>query len=416
MIKKRNLSPAASAALGLVSPLAIPIGLLLLSVLFWHQTPYRSDAIHPVIRYFSYAILLSGMALGHWFNRGRVFFIMTVLFLSQAVLFRPEVAGADIAAGGIYPLVSLLIPINFIVFSVWEERGITSPSGKKLLAFLAVQLLAGALLSWTQSQAALSLLNTRFIPFRFFAASPFPHLAFLLYLAAALTLFWRHGLGLSQFEMPFLGTLIATALSIQYIKDPTAPFIFFAVGGLIIIVMVLKDMYHKAYFDELTGLPTRRAMKEELLKLGNRYSFAMLDIDHFKKFNDTYGHPVGDQVLKFTAALMKNTGGGGKAFRYGGEEFAIVFPGKKADEASMHLEQLRVQISRRVFILRSKDRPAKRPETIPVPSTPPKRLSITVSIGVAEKLERHRTEEDLIKDADDALYRAKKKGRNCLSR
>ena len=88
-------------------------------------------------------------------------------------------------------------------------------------------------------------------------------------------------------------------------------------------------MYHKAYLDELTNLPTRRALKEEMLKLGNRYTIAMLDIDHFKKFNDTYGHTVGDQVLKFTAALMKSTGGGGKAFRYGGEEFVIIFPGKK---------------------------------------------------------------------------------------
>lgn len=416
MAKKRYFAQVAAVTLQVVSPLAVPCGLLILSILLWLKTPYMSETIYPAIRYFSYAILLTGVLLGYWFNRGRVFFILTVLFLSQSVIFWPALASPEIAASTFYPLVSLLIPINFIVFSVWEERGITSPWGKKMLVFLAVQLLLGALLSWTPNPTLLLLLNIKFLPFLFFNVSPFPHLAFLLYLSALVTLLWRHGLGLSQFEIPFLGTLLATALSIHYINNPTAPFIFFAVGGLIIIVAVLQDMYHKAYLDELTNLPTRRALKEEMLKLGNRYTIAMLDIDHFKKFNDTYGHTVGDQVLKFTAALMKSTGGGGKAFRYGGEEFVIIFPGKKLDEAAMYLEQLRIQIARRVFILRSKDRPAERPETVSAPSIPPKRLSITVSIGVAEKLEQHRSEEDVIKDADAALYRAKKKGRNCISR
>jgi diguanylate cyclase (GGDEF)-like protein len=64
----------------------------------------------------------------------------------------------------------------------------------------------------------------------------------------------------------------------------------------------------------------------EMMSLGHRFTIAMLDIDHFKRFNDTYGHAVGDQVLKMVAAKLRQVKGGGRAFRYGGEEFTLVFP------------------------------------------------------------------------------------------
>lgn len=83
-----------------------------------------------------------------------------------------------------------------------------------------------------------------------------------------------------------------------------------------------------AYQDELTSLPGRRALKEYLLKLGSEYTIAMFDIDHFKKFNDTHGHDVGDQVLRMVASKLATVSGRGKSFRYGGEEFTLVFSEK----------------------------------------------------------------------------------------
>jgi len=92
---------------------------------------------------------------------------------------------------------------------------------------------------------------------------------------------------------------------------------------------IIKDSYSKAYLDDLTGLPGRRALNENLARLEGNYSIAMVDIDFFKQFNDTYGHNVGDEVLKFISVIIKNVSGGGKAFRYAGEEFTILFPGQK---------------------------------------------------------------------------------------
>ena len=115
-----------------------------------------------------------------------------------------------------------------------------------------------------------------------------------------------------------------------------------------------------AYFDELTGIRGRRGFNEALVSLDQQYAIAIVDIDHFKKFNDTYGHDVGDQVLCMVAARISKVGGGGQAFRCGGEEFAVIFRGVSAKDAVEHLEMLRKVIEVSSFRLRGTDRRAIR--------------------------------------------------------
>ena len=136
----------------------------------------------------------------------------------------------------------------------------------------------------------------------------------------------------------------------------------------------------------------------------------MFDIDHFKKFNDTYGHDVGDEVLKMVGVKMSGVSGGGKVFRYGGEEFTVLFSGKGVEDALPHLERLREAIADSGFTVREKKRPGKKPEQSRKGSD--KQVQITVSIGVAERAGELRDPEAVIKAADQALYRAKKGGRN----
>jgi diguanylate cyclase (GGDEF)-like protein len=138
----------------------------------------------------------------------------------------------------------------------------------------------------------------------------------------------------------------------------------------------------------------------------------MVDVDHFKQFNDRYGHDVGDQVLRMVAAKLEQASGGGKAFRYGGEEFAVVFPDQSAADALPHLESLRREVQASCFVLRGPDRPKKKPDTPKPPSGPRKAVLVTVSIGVAAWDEQKRKADHVIKAADLALYRAKAAGRN----
>jgi diguanylate cyclase (GGDEF)-like protein len=192
--------------------------------------------------------------------------------------------------------------------------------------------------------------------------------------------------------------------------------IYFATAGLVLVISVIETSHSMAFRDELTGIPGRRALDESLLKLTGNYSVAMLDIDFFKKFNDRYGHDVGDQVLRLVASKFSQVSGGGKPYRYGGEEFTVVFPGKSLSETMPHLEKLRKEVAKTRFIVRGGDRRRKKPANPRRVGGPRKRVKITMSIGVAERNQRYGSPAQVIQAADKALYRAKKKGRNRVSK
>jgi diguanylate cyclase (GGDEF)-like protein len=178
--------------------------------------------------------------------------------------------------------------------------------------------------------------------------------------------------------------------------------VWFAVAGLILGAALLDSTYRLAYNDELTGLPGRRSLNETLMNLGRQYAVAMIDVDHFKRFNDRFGHDTGDDVLRLIAARLARISGGAKVFRYGGEEFAAVFPGKTADGARSHLEAYRRALADTAFGVRRKKGGARRPRVV----------KVTVSIGVSAPDGCTRDPAAVLKAADQALYRAKKAGRN----
>lgn len=197
-----------------------------------------------------------------------------------------------------------------------------------------------------------------------------------------------------------------------------------------------------AFRDELTDLPGRRMLEEQLLGLGPVFTVAMVDVDHFKKFNDTHGHDVGDQVLRMVGARLAEVGGGGRAYRYGGEEFSVLFPDKTIGEALPELEALRSAIENHVLVPRAEERrqskredgdrraSTRRPGSNGIPKASPRStrhagnkggiearsLSVTVSIGVAQRNRRLHTPATVLRAADEALYRAKHAGRNRISR
>jgi len=181
---------------------------------------------------------------------------------------------------------------------------------------------------------------------------------------------------------------------------------------------LLQDSYRMAFRDELTGLPARRALQHKLNTLGNDYTIAMLDVDHFKQFNDTHGHDVGDQVLKMVASQLEYVNGGGTAYRYGGEEFTIVFPRRNIKQCIPHLTEVRENIENYTMRIRGRERPRKadKGRNKRGRSQPGKRVNVTISIGVAERNDRLTTTRQVMEAADKALYRAKEKGRNQISR
>jgi diguanylate cyclase (GGDEF)-like protein len=165
----------------------------------------------------------------------------------------------------------------------------------------------------------------------------------------------------------------------------------------------LAETTDAASVDKLTGVPNRRSLVIDLfneVERANRYerplSVAFVDIDHFKAVNDTYGHAVGDVVLRGVAqALQSNLRATDMVGRFGGEEFMLILTETNVEEGAILTEKLRTLVSRLRFSVEGN------PE-----------LSVTISIGIAGGIGARLTSDALVRDADAAMYSAKSLGRN----
>ncbi len=228
---------------------------------------------------------------------------------------------------------------------------------------------------------------------------------------AAVLLVLRLAQRSSPLEAGWLASLVAIFIAMQPGHDPL---LWWVASGVVLTQALVEGAFTLAFQDGLTGLPGRRALDERLSQLTGTYAIAMMDLDHFKRLNDRYGHEVGDQVLRWVAGQLRSLGGGGLAYRYGGEEFTILFPGRSLQHAKPHLEALRKQIAAQPFTLRAPDRPKRKPKGASNPRKKALSVRVTASFGLAERGKR-RPPKNVLEAADKALYRAKKAGRNRLA-
>jgi diguanylate cyclase (GGDEF)-like protein len=391
--------------------LTLPGSLLLVFSALLIRVGVLADPQAPIVRFFPIVVFSVGLALSAFFRRSRLFFALLVLALAQGtfawVMPRVSPDSARIAANTI----SILLPLNLLVLAFLRERGIVSPAGRRRLAMVALQAMTVAILTMPGLAQVTAQLGRPFAPLVFSNWSGVSQpalLAFILATAVIMVLLIKR---YKAVESSLLWSTVAAFIALRTAGTSHLDGVYFAAGGLALIVALIETSYAMAYLDELTQLPSRRALNEALLKLGESYSIAMLDVDHFKKFNDSYGHESGDQALRLVASRLSHITGGGKAYRYGGEEFAIVFPNKASEEVFVYLDRMRRVIEQSVFTVRGKDRRRKGKSAAGRGSK--KQTNVTVSIGLASTNGDRLAPTEVLRMADQALYRAKAKGRNC---
>jgi diguanylate cyclase (GGDEF)-like protein len=440
--------------------LVLPGGIFLLAASVVFRGAFGPIPSAAVVFSF-YAVFAAGILLAWRFHSSRILFALSTVFLGHRAL--EFFSSGRIASSGTGRIaleaVAFLLPLNFVAFSLFRERGLVVPAILPRLGLLFFESIFVAIICRPEETLAPGFLHPRFLGH--LSGTPLPTLAVLAFAAAFGILLVRFLLYRHPTESGLLWALVATFLSFQAGAVGPAATAYAATAGLILISSIIENSYLLAYHDELTTLPARRAFNDALFHLEEPYAVAVVDIDHFKKFNDTYGHETGDQVLRMVAGKLAGITGGGRAYRVGGEEFSILFPGKTAKDAMPHLELLRsvIEVStfrvrasqerrrgahvpeprktfssqegqaqdfrgkdsrgqdRRSSERRTRARRATAPRRITQPVRPSEEapgveISVTVSIGVAEPRARIRAVEDVIQAADQALYRAKQSGRN----
>lgn len=393
----------------------MPGGLILL-IAFLLTRVQLAGVLPGLVRIFPLIVLGAGLFVGWRFNRIQLIFVILILALTDRSLlqFAAGDAASEDLGHSVYNIISFLLPLNFVVFSMMKEQKLLTLYGLKRFSLILFQAV-GVIVICSYPQMGLAVyLGHSFFSWPFLSSIPLAQPALLAFGIAAIILIVKYIQHRSVIDCGLIWGLVSGFFALTMDKIGPSSTIYFATAGLVLIISVIETAYGRAFRDELTGLPARRALNETLSKIGKLYTVAMVDIDFFKKFNDKYGHHVGDDVLRMISSRLTSITGGGRAYRYGGEEFAVVFPDKSVEEALPHLEELRKVIEESGFVIRYRERRrdiTKNPKQI----KRSRQTSVTISIGVAGRDARYSNPSQIINAADNALYRAKRDGRNRIS-
>jgi diguanylate cyclase (GGDEF)-like protein len=406
-------------ALHALTSLGISVAVVVIAQLLAARGPTLPATLSGLRVYGPYTTLLLAGAISLWFGRGRAF-LAALCFGLTYIAYRSllDAGLQEPAARTAFAATCMFVPANLALFSLLSERGLFNVFGLRRLLVIAAELAFTFWLIEAGVTAFAEWVAEPVFNVAWLNASPIPQGAMAVMVLSLVVVGDRTLKQDAPVDAAMAGALLAFALASDRVAQPNSVALFISCAALVLLIGVLRDSRRMAFRDELTGLPSRRALNERLMRLGHAFTIAMLDVDHFKQFNDTYGHDVGDQVLRIVATLLRQVRRGGRAYRYGGEEFALVFPGRGVREVLSELEAVRASVAQHRIALRSSDRPAE-PTTgrgLSEGQAPRKVVSVTISIGVAESNEKLRTSDEVLKAADRALYRAKDKGRNTVSR
>jgi len=383
----------------------LPVLILLIGAFYVYQ---RYELIPEPVLYgiIFMPVMLAILAIGLtiYFNRSKVFFYTLIVMIANAAL---GLRWAETELS--YALLSGLLPLQLLILIVLPDRGVISV--RALPAYASMLLTAFfAVIVVTNSPAwATQVFLTDWLPTRYFDWTQLSQtvlaICFAVFLYTLVLCFVRPSPQMSA----GLGVFILLVAQMHSSNVSASLNVYSTAALLMCLYAVTQESWRMAYLDELTGLPARRALREKFQQMSGLYAIGMLDVDFFKKFNDTYGHDTGDAVLKMIAGKMNKVTGGGLPYRFGGEEFSIVFKGKNSAEAQQHLEALCKTIANTPFVI---NRGSRRKSDKRARLKKNKSVAVTVSIGVAESNSSVSSPWDVIKLADRALYRAKQNGRN----
>lgn len=389
------------------SSFVLPDGLLVLAALGFLRPGGLPDVMLPLEQAFAYLVLVVGILLGLYVRHSRILFALLLLALADRALLHLAAGAASSADVGriMFNAVALLLPLNLLALSLITERRLLISREVVRLILVLLQVFFVSWIGLPENVAFAAALESSFIDPRYTAWTPIaqpPLLAFGAALALQTARFVSYR---NPVDRGFFWVLVSAFLALHGTSAGWSPTNFLATAGLILIIAAYAEIYQSTYYDELTGMRGRPYWDQAVTNLGTRYSVALIDIDGMKHLNETQGYAVGDQILCMVARKITNLSGEGKAFRYDGNRFAVIFHDKSVADVVPHLEELRKAVAASPVTLPGRRRLFRKPD-------PPTHIPVTVSIGAAERDERRATQDQVMKAVEIALTRAKHDGRN----
>jgi hypothetical protein len=281
--------------------LAMPGGILLLSVALLAYSGWLTLAL-PALSFLYYCSLFGGMLLAWRFHSSRIFFALLVLFLAQQAI--ALFGGGQVSPGTTgwiaVQAAAVVVPLDFVLIALMRERGFTVPATAPVGLLLFVQFVIVAVLCRAAEGAPSPAAHVHHAA----TTVSLPGYALLMFAAAGTFLLARFLFTRKPVDSALLWSLAAFFLSLRFTGTTRVSTMYSVTAACVLAASIIENSYLLAYHDELTTLPSRRAFNDALLRLQAPYSIAVVDIDHFKRFNDTYGHDTGDQVLRLVAASL----------------------------------------------------------------------------------------------------------------
>lgn len=395
--------------LTLIAALAVPAVILVLALWLEDSTLRLATAQMQLLAWFPMVVFAIGIGMALRFNRARILAALANLVLGYVAITWLLPTLDTFEQSTLLAFLFVLLPLNHLACHVLPDHAAVSNMRLLLLAAVGLEALLFVLVAGTGWQVVTGMLHADL--FAFVDANEIG-LSDIGFISATLLLILSFARLYAMTNTQRAALFVSAYCLVLILSNPLSGgtvIAFAAAGALILAIAGFQESWNIAYLDQLTELPGRRALEEALARLEGRYTIAMVDVDHFKKFNDTYGHDVGDQVLRMVASQLQDVTGGGKAYRYGGEEFTILFPGRSAEEAFPAVDALREAIGKDTFEIRRRERRGGNDAPATASDS---NISITVSAGVAERVDRNAAATEIIKAADEALYEAKRAGRN----
>lgn len=365
-----------------------------------------SAALQSLFNVLPYVFALFALSLSIGYQNGNSFFLSCFILFSY--VFFIALSKTPEKLSDAVTLISILFPVNAIWLGFSRERGIFSYYGRNKALILFGQVLWIVIRVFANSAGISSQTDNMGI-IRIKAP------AMALYVVSIFILLLNYILQKRYMNLVFMVVLLASFIALHFANRVIILSIFTTAMFTIVVIALLDISYSLAFYDALTGVLSRRAFEQEILKHENNYAIAMVDLDHFKHINDKYGHDVGDEVLKMVASTLKENAGGAKIFRYGGEEFIVLFAGMSYNDIRVHLDNMRKAVEKRTFFVGDKSPSVKKSVNDNLKSRSSETIKVTVSIGAACKTGNLKNIYDVIKKADEALYKSKNNGRNCIT-